>query len=235
MPLDATARMQAASGTVDPAATSCTPALPNPTTDGSTLLLYIGMNASSLNYPSSADPPWYPDFMAAGERYVLRRPNQPGGETSWPMSSASAARWAWRAEEWASLSTIQPDASGSSNGTPGAQVYDLSVFSPVTTDIADYAALALFYGASGAGSGFPAGHSYATGYTELDYLTVGTGTTAGDFVMAVAETYPGVAETVPCTFTWDTTGGGSYAAMTVRGVLNCYQPSVPVFYGVLTA
>ena len=97
MPLDASYRLQSNSGTVDPAATSFTATLPNPTTDGSTLMLWFASNGAAVNLPV-ADPPWCQDAVKAGSLYVWRRPNQPAAladaspRRRWSGLSPPAAR-----------------------------------------------------------------------------------------------------------------------------------------------
>ena len=66
-------------------------------------------------------------------------------------------------------------------------------------------------------------------------VDVGTGAAGTDFRLLIAENYPGVAGTVSSTMTWDNTGGGTYADKSVDGWTACYQASVQVPSGTLTA
>jgi len=237
--VDASARIQSNSGSVSPAATSFTPTLPSPTSGGTTLFLFIGSGSGGTNLTvPSVDPPWIQDVAASNVGYVLRRPNQPAGESSWPMSSIVGNQWAWRAEEWGSLSTIaQPDAVSNTVfniNTTGAQVNTNFATSP---DVADYAALAVFQAhPNGTGGVWPAGRSYPAGWSEVDYITAGTGAATGEVALIIAEAYPGVASPFTATLTWDITGGGTYSDKIVEAWAAAYQPSVPVpGGGVLTS
>jgi hypothetical protein len=227
--VDATYRIQSASGSVSPAATSFTPALPSPTAGGTTLLLFIGSGSGGTNLTVPAvDPPWIQDVAASNVGYVLRRPDQPAGESSWPMSSVVGNRWVWRAEEWALLSTVaQPDAISNTAfhiGTTGDQVNTTAAVSP---DVADYAALAVFQAhPNGTGGAWPAGRSYPAGWSEVDFLTSGTGAATGDVALAIAEAYPGIASPFTPTLTWDITGGGTYSDKLVEAWAAAYQPAM---------
>lgn len=236
MTLDASARIQSNSGTVTTATTTLAATLPNPTAAGSTLLAWIAVQGFALNFPA-ADPPWYRDAVQSGNVYAWRRDNQPAGETSWSFTSAGSIKWAWRIEEWSGLSTVnQPDAMTGNGqnvvtGTAGTQNND-SAKSPsflCTPDVTDYAALAVFRAGSAGTSAdlFPAGRSYSSGFSEVDVLTVGTGTTSNDFQLIIAEGYPGATGNIDCVLTWDTTGGGTYADKAVNAWMACYQPDVP--------
>jgi hypothetical protein len=230
--VDPSYRIQSNSGTVDPAATSFTPALPNPTTDGSTLLLFIGTASGIVTVQAQGyDPPWITDGAHASTWYAWRRDSQPAGETSWPMSASLTGRWSWRIEEWSGLSTVgQPDAvSAGANISIGLQ--DNPTLPP-TADVDDFAALTVFR-ASGGTAIWPAAHTYSSGWTEVASVAVGTGTVNTDFLLLVAESYPGAAGSVPCTMTWDTTGGGTYADKAVDAWTVIYQPDVPLFTGVV--
>lgn len=226
-------RIQAASGTAT-AATSFTATLPNPTAAGSTLILFFGGTAASPSLPA-VDPPWVQEDSQPGTWYRWRRDNQPAGETSWTIAGGVSSRWIWRVEEWAGLSTTnQPEGSANASNAAGTQVNPSGT---ATAGVADFAALALFHGViSAAGSAFPAGRGYPAGWTELDYLAAGSGGASGDFVMAFAESYPGVTGSVSCSLTWNTAGGGSYASVTVYGGVVCYRPAIALPpAGILTA
>ena len=235
--MDATYRIQSNSGTVDPAATSFTATLPNATQDSSTLMLWIGMNTGTVNLPA-VDPPWYVDVSASSKLWVMRRDNQPSGESSWTLSSAFSVRWAWYVEEWASWSTInQPDATASQIiSHVGTQANSVSpVGTAPSADIPDFAGLAVFNATGGAGVGIFPARSYSAGWSEVNVTTIGTGTAGTDHQLIVAETYPGVTGSIDCTLTWDTSNGGTYTDKRVDTWSACYRPSVPVSFGVLTA
>lgn len=220
MALDPTARIQANSGTVT--GNGFTATLPNPTTEGSTLLLFFATNGGTATL-TVADPPWVTEDAQSGTWYWWRRDGQPGGETSWAVSAPSSSPYVWRIEEWSGLSTIeQPDAVAEHLNTGGIVAPDTGT---ATTDVDDFAALALFRAGSSGTFVFPAGRSYPAGWTELDMLQHGDGTTAGDFMLMIAEAYPGAAGSVSSVLTWDTTGGGSFANTTVYGKIVCYRPS----------
>ena len=217
-------RLQSNTGSVT--AANFTATLPNPTMDGSTLLLFIGTNNGNLAMQQqSFDPPWVQDAVHIGLDFLWRRDSQPAGETSWVITGSSGSvPWFWRVEEWSGLSTIgQPDAN---------TIVFVGTGSPVSTntataDVDDFAALAFFRAGSGGGQLWPAARAYPAGWTEVDWLTNGTGATAGDFAMAIAESYPGASGSVQCTITWDTSGGGSVPSGTDAWV-GCYQPDVPL-------
>lgn len=246
--MDPSYRIQSNSGTVTTAATSFTATLPNGTQQGSTLLLFFASHGGTPSLPS-VDPPWVPDMQNGGREYVWRRPDQPAGETSWTVSYAIAEQWAWYIEEWASMSSItQPDSASQIGILSASQNNDLATVGSTPTycipDVADYRAVAM-YRAQGGSAAFPAGHSYsnsasstvspAPSWSEVAALTVGTGTTTADFMLLVAESYPGATGTIDCTLTWDITGGGAYADKSVDFIDLAYQPAPTVQFGVLTA
>lgn len=247
MPVDATWRIQANSGTssVTTSGTNFTVSLLNPTQPGSALLLFITSQGVSVNnFATGFDPPFVFDIQSA-PRYWCRRSNQPAGETSWNFTgtATTAQTVAWRAEEWSGLSSVaNPDATNIPVTSP-AFAQNLGVQantfqgssgtgnSPVP-DVADFAALAMV--AAGAGTGvYPAGRSWSSPWSEVDAITVGTGTATGDVMLLVAECYPQATGTLDCTMTWDITGGGTYADKTVYVGGACYQPSVPVAVAVV--
>jgi len=233
--VDATYRIQGASGIVDPAAASFTPALPNPTSGGTTLMVWVAMSVGNVTVPV-ADPPWVTDAVASSRLCVLRRPDQPAGETSWPMTAATASRWAWRAEEWAGWSFItQPDAVASNVAIDiGVQANNVAVApaTPPTADVADFAGLAVFHVSGGTGI-WPL-RTYSAGWNEVDVQTIGDGTGGGpDLQFMVAETYPGVTGLIDCTMTWDTSNGGTYTEKTVNTWSACYQPDMRYTCGAL--
>jgi hypothetical protein len=230
--VDATWRVQSNSGIVDPAASSLTPALPNPTTDGSTLVLFVATNGGALAVQSqSYDPPWFEERQHAATWYWWRRDNQPSGETSWPLSAAASGRWAWRIEEWSGLSTVgQPDSTSvnaqitnnlQANGADGN-----GGTTPATADVPDFAALTMFR-ASGGTAIWPTAHTYSAGWSEVASVAVGDGSGGADFLLLVAESYPGVTGAVSSTMTWDNTGGGTYTDKHVDGYTVIYQPEAP--------
>ena len=236
MPVDASYRIQSNSALVT-ATSSFTASLPGPTQDESTLLLYVGTSGSgsiTLAANTSFDPPWYQDQAHGSAWYAWRRPSQPAGETSWTLASSPLSNpYYWRVEEWSGLSTIgQPDASGGVNA--GASVLAIATDSgsggTTTADVADFAALAVFRAGFAGASGWPAAHSYGAGasagpssWNEVAYLANGTGTGSGDFILAIAEAYPGATGNVGCTLTFDTTGGGGTPG-SLDGWAVCYQP-----------
>jgi hypothetical protein len=236
--LDASACIQSASGTVDPAASSLTPTLPNPTIDGSTLLLAIG-SQSGVIVPQlqGYDPPFVQDAVNSGSAYVWRRDNQPAGETSWPITIVSGtARWAWWISEWSGLSTVSvPDATTGGGhffvSNSGVQDNDsATVPSPCTPDVTDYVALAAFRssGSVSAPTIFPAARSYSSGFSEVASLPLGDGTVVStDFHLIVAQGFPGVTGNIDCVMTYDISGGGGYVNKTVLGWMAAYQPADP--------
>jgi hypothetical protein len=238
--VDATWRVQNNSGLVTTAASSFNATLPNPTQPGSTLILFLAMNTFQPNLPA-VDPPWYLEVQHAANDAVLRRDNQPAGETSWTITAASTQKWAWYIEEWSGLSSVNPDAQTTSTITtpptpavyinPGGQqtIDSSSVAQNLTCvpDITDYLAAAIFRVSSGTGA-FPAARSYTTGFSEAAALSVGTGSTAGDFQLIIAEGFPGTSgSNVDCQMTFDITGGGTYADKSVDGRIACYGPATP--------
>jgi hypothetical protein len=232
--MDSSWRIQANSGTVDPAATSFTATLPAPTSDGSTLMLFFAYNGSVAQLPA-ADPPWVQDQAAAGVWGIWRRPGQPAGETSWTVTAVTSTRWAWRAEEWAALSTVsQPDAASAVNNVINQQANPTNAASP---DITDFAALAMWRAAGGISAGvFPAGRNYDAGWSEVDVVTVGDGLSNTDFQLILAESYPGASGALTATMTWDITGGGTYTDKSTACLITCLQPAVPApSSGVLAA
>ena len=235
MPVDATWRIQSNSALVT-ATSSFTVSLPNPATDSSTLLLFIGtVGSGTVNLATSTafDPPWFADVARSAAEYVWRRDAQPAGETSWTIPcTAVSATYYWRVEEWGGLSAIsQPDANTSvllGNSNPVSS-------NTATADVSDFAALGLFRGFSAGGGAWPSGRSYSSGWSEVAYLTSGTGTGATDFVLILVESYPGASGSVQATITWDTSGGGTVPSGTDAWVA-CYQPGVPAPpAGVLTS
>lgn len=224
MTVSAANRIQSNSGVVT-ATSSFTASLPNPTTAGSTLMLWVATAASgSVSNSQSFDPPFFFDLSSAGNVYVLRRDSQPAGETSWAIATIAVSNpYCWRAEEWAGWSTIgQPDATTTLNANTGSPVST----NTVTPDVNDFAALAVFVANSTAGPAWPSGRSYSSGWSEVACLTSGTGGGANDFIMVIAESYPGASGSVSCTLTWDTSGGGGVPGTTDSWVA-CYQPSAP--------
>lgn len=245
--MDATYRIQANSS-VDLAVTSLSASLPNPTTAGSTLLLTFcqtgtGTVATSNLY--TASPPWYQDAVSGAVVFSFRRPNQPGGETSWSFATSGslAANIGWRVEEWASWSTVaQPDATTNVAGSPafpansGLQNNNSTAGggSAPVPDIPDFGGLAVFR--CGPGTAIFPLHSYSSGWSEVDALTNGDGTHSVDFKLLFAESYPGVSGSIDCTMTWDTSNGGTYTDKVVNAYVACYRPAVPFSSGaVLTA
>ena len=88
MTLSAASRLQSNSGTGT--GTTITATLPNPVSDGSTLLLFIGVNGGTLTLGGqSFDPPWFQDAGRGGADFVWRRDSQPAGETSWAFTQAA--------------------------------------------------------------------------------------------------------------------------------------------------
>lgn len=257
MPVDATWRLQSNSGQVTTSATpwTITPSLPNPTQDGSTLLLIIGTaSAGSVNGPGGQgyDPPWFAELGSGTGMYWWRRDNQPAGETSWAINvTPTAARYIWHVQEWSGLSTVaNPDAASLLNGSPsyspsfqtGAQAPHLAgnVGFTLTPDVTDYAALAVVKAGSDASGVFPAAWSWPAGWSQVDAIQAGdgshtTGATTTDFMVAIAEAYPQAASALDPSLTWDTTGGGSYTNRSTVWGGACYQPAAPApFGGVLT-
>jgi hypothetical protein len=229
--------IQSNSGTVDPAANSVTPALPNATQDGSMLLLVF---ASSSGTPTlsglfTADPPWFLDANVGGSVWMFRRQDQPAGESSWPISASSSTRWSWYIEEWAGMSSVsQPDSQctagaggtggGTFVGTIGSQTNNtVGAGTQCTTDVTDYRALSV-YRAGGGSAIYPVGRSYSAGWSELAVLTIGDGSHLTDFQLMLADAYPGTTGTLDNTLTWDITGGGTYAEKTVNAYVAAYQP-----------
>jgi hypothetical protein len=230
VPLGYGARLQANSGTIT--GTGFTATLPNPTTAGSALLLFFASNGASPQFPV-IDPPWIQEDAQGGNWYRWRRDRQPAGGTSWTVGASTSTPYCWRVEEWAGLSTIgQPDAQAGHSQAGGTVTADTGT---AIADIPDFAALAMFRAGSSGTFAFPAGHSYSSGWAQVDALQQGTGTTPGDFMLLFAESYPDAAGSVSSTVTWDTTGGGSFANVAVYGSVACYRPDVRVPFGVLTA
>jgi hypothetical protein len=239
--MDATYRIQANSGTVSSSAT-CTPTLPNPTTDGSTLFMFIsnsGTGALSTSPLYNSDPPWVPDAAHSTVWQWWRRDNETGGETSWPLSTTGsiAANWIWRVEEWAGLSTVsQPDATSSNPGTNtpsidvGLQVNPAAgstgAGSPASPDVPDFAGIGVFRTNAGSAA-WPAAHTWTAGWSEIDYQHIGDGSTTGNMAMFIVESYPGVTGSLPCALTWDNSGGGTYTDKQVDAWVGCYQPADP--------
>jgi hypothetical protein len=58
-------------------------------------------------------------------------------------------------------------------------------------------------------------------------VTLGDGSHSTDFMLLVAEAYPGASGSLDVTLTWDITGGGTYADKSVDLGAACYQPAVP--------
>lgn len=235
MTISAANRIQSASGLVT--ASSFTATLPNPTQAGSTLLLFTGTSGIGqlIVQSQSFDPPWFQDQGHTGHWYAWRRDNQPAGESSWAITAAASAPYYWRAEEWGGLATIsQPDVSSTITGVTSTLTVATDTSSTtISADVPDFAALAVFYASFAGASGWPAAHSYGAGlrsgpssWNEVCYLVNGTGTASGDFILAVAEAYPGVTGGVACGLTFNTSGGGGTpAALDAWGV--CYQPDMP--------
>jgi hypothetical protein len=235
--LDPTYRIQSDTGTVT-GTTGFTASLPNPTTDSSTLLLFVACSGGGSLAPQqqSFDPPFFQDEGHGGLDFAWRRDSQPAGETSWAITPTSgiSTNWAWRVEEWGGLSLI---------GQPDANTALVIVANPpsvstgtATADVDDFAALAMFRSSwSNTGNAWPSGRAYSSGWSEVAYLTNGTGGSANDFQLIVAEAYPGASGSVQCTLTWDTSGGGTIPVGTDAWVA-CYQAGVPdPSTGVLTS
>lgn len=233
--MDATYRIQANSGTVTSAGFTAT--LPNPTTDGSALMLWLATTGASVpNFPA-VDPPWFKDLSAAASVFsVWRRAHQPGGETSWTVTAAVSGNYAWRIEEWSNWSTInQPDAvppSNTYNINTGVQ-FNLTVVSgsSITPDVADFAGLAVWR--AGSGSAIWPLRTYSSGWSEVDRLAFGTGASLGDYELIFAESYPGVSGAIDAEMIWDTSNGGTYAEKTVYGWAGCYGAAVSYPAGVV--
>jgi hypothetical protein len=139
------------------------------------------------------------------------------------VTAPSSTPYAWRIEEWSGLSTIgQPDAAAQHLNTAGAAAPDTGT---ATADVDDFAALASFWVVSVGTFQWPAGRSYPAGWTELASLQQGNGTTGGDFMLIIAEAYPGAAGSVSAVLTWDTSGGGSFANANAHAAVACYQPA----------
>lgn len=235
--VDSTWRVQFNSGT-STVTSSLTVSLPNATQPGSTLFLMIATGGSgSVNAPGSLsfDPPWVAD-LANLPTYWWRRGDQPGGETSWAIATAPAsATYAWHVQEWSGLSTVgNPDARSTVSGSVsfaviiGSQTNDVNSGGNVgpTPDVTDYAALLVAH-AQGATDGvWPAGHTWGTGWSEIDSVQSGDGSHTGDIRLLIAEAYPGTSgSALSGALTWDATGGGSYTGKTVRIGAGCYQPA----------
>ena len=239
MPVDATWRLQSNSGTVTTASTGFTPTLPNPTQPGSTLLLiFAGPGGTTVSpWNQGYDPPWFQELTPSLNAYWWRRDNQPAGETSWPLTGSLSSRWAWHMQEWAGMSTVaQPDAGSSITTAPpafaacalGTQACDLATASlQLIPDVTDYAALFALKAGPDAGGGWPAAWTFTSGWSQVDALQVGTGTSSSpaDFMLAIAEAYPGTTGSLDPALTWDITGGGSYSGRTCAVGAACYQPA----------
>lgn len=222
MPLDATARIQSNSGLAS-STTSIPASLTNPTTDGSTLLMYFAASGGAIAAQlQSYDPPLFTDTTSSS-LVVFRRDAQPAGETSWTITASTSTSYYWRVEEWVGLSFIgQPDAKSTLFTGTG---------NPVSTnaavpDVNDFAALAVFTGLMGAGAtGWPA-RTYPAGWSEVAFMPGSTGG-PGDFAMAIAESYPGISGSMTGSITWDNSGGGTIPSQTYSW-LGCYQPAAVV-------
>jgi hypothetical protein len=244
--VDASWRLQSNSGSVT-ATAGFTATLPNPTQPRSTLLLAVGtaLGGTIAAQAQSFDPPWYSDLAVAGKAYLWRRDNQPAGETSWAITTAVSATYAWHVQEWAGLSTVgQPDARSVLTGTPNfitfvnLQVNRIGATTgvPPVPDVADFAGVAVAVGATPGSTAFPAGRSWSSPWSEVTAVTVGTGTSTADVMLMAAEAYPGVSGSLDATLTWDVTGGGDYTNKTVYLGAACYQPAAaPQPSGVLTS
>lgn len=233
--MDSSYRIQSNSGTVTTAATTFTATLPNPTQPGSTLLLFSAIGTMAIGSNQSFDPPWFEELASAQNARWWRRDNQPAGETSWTMTGSLSSRWAWHVQEWSGLSTVaNPDAASIITGPAfaacpaGTQVCDLTTAGmSLTPDVSDYAALFAVKAGPDTGGGWPAAWTFTSGWSQVDVIQVGTGsgTSPADFMLVIAEAYPGTTGSLNPGLTWDVTGGGSYAGRITAVGAACYQPA----------
>lgn len=224
MPLSATSRLQAASGTLGSIGSGVTPftvTLPNPTSEASVLVVWIA-TAAIVTAPAE-DPPWGVAASGPATLYCFWRGPVPAGESSWDFTPNLASICCWRVSEWATIDAATPvDAFSPGASTANVATVGSGTANPTSND---FVALAAYRCSRSSSTGvvFPAGRSYSAGFTEVDYQQNGTGGTNGHLFLAIAENYPGAAGAYADTLTLDTTGGGSFASLSEFGLLICLR------------
>jgi hypothetical protein len=189
-----------------------TASLPNPTQDGSTvLLLTFRNNSSSLEIVAAGFMDDGPSLGAGGNTMLQRRHREVfGGENSWPLDAqfpSSGNIFAWLAYEFSSVDRVSPLDQYATNS--GLSVATLSTGTTPQVDDTDIACIAVHATSSAVTTMTP----QTAGFVKGEEITLNNG--SGNITVMVSRAYPGAGGTYECTADLGGTMGLALGAMLV--------------------
>ena len=189
-----------------------TASLPNPTQDGSTvLLLTFRNNSSSLEILAPGFMDDGPSLGAGGTTMLQRRHREVfGGENSWALDAQFTGAgniFAWLAYEFASVDRVSPLEQYATNS--GLSVATLSTGTTPTVAATDIACIAVHSTSSAVTTMTP----QTAGFVKGEEVTLTNG--SGHITVMVSRSYPGAGGTYECTADLGGTMGLALGAMLV--------------------